>query len=520
MASDGRVRRPRRLEALAIPTRPVPFAATLLNPEKRHRTLAALPEGSQTNELSQISQSSVASVLPPSKSMPVLLVPLERKPRPTKIDPALYKRPYHRIYGGLDYQNSRPRVDSRFLNFQFAADEEAAERNQLRKRQMATKLLRESARLFIKADSNGDGQLDFREFVELVILQAKLQRRQEILNGTQKGKVGELPPMPSRAMLKDYFQLIDFNHSGTLSMTEFFAFSLREGLARGRTTVSTFLSVWDQDNNNMLNEDEFTRVCHALGFASITKELMKACEKDESGQIKITELTRVLRLKAEGDEKDDFFDEASKLAQRPIESLWARLGKKKRAIRNRTGQKVVHARRAVNQRGEMPQMDMKTSFAIVSELSKVDLSARKTPFYDASDEKIRAQEDITGALSILRSWMRKTGLTALDLFQAWDVNGSFSISAKELAEGLELYGLKLTIELVELVFDAMTDRYKLDYDQFKVWYDSTSKGDLLPEEERRERAAIYIQNCIRSRRARREVARRRALASPAMEQAS
>ena len=265
------------------------------------------------------------------------------------------------------------------MKFSFAADAEAEERNKQRKMQNITRLMRESARLFIKADSNGDGQLDFREFYDLVGLQAKLQRRTEILNGRAKGAVGELPPMPSREMLRDYFHLIDFNHSGTLSMTEFFAFSLREGLSRGRGSIDSFLSVWDQDENNALDNEEFKRVTHALGYSSITEDLTEACEKTEDGMVMITELTRVLRMKNDG-EDDKFFDQAAKVAERPIESLWARLGKKKKAINDKSGKRVLNMRRATNLRGEMPKMDSGTAFAIVSALLKVDLSVRNSPF--------------------------------------------------------------------------------------------------------------------------------------------
>ena len=217
----------------------------------------------------------------------------------------------------------------------------------------------------------------------------------------------------------------------------------------------------------------------------------------------ITELTRVLRMKNDG-EDDKFFDQAARVAERPIESLWARLGKKKKSINDKSGKKVLHMRRPTNLRGEMPKMDSGTAFAIVSALSKIDLSVRNDPFYDPSDPETRAKEDITKAISLLRSWLRRTGLTALDLFQTWDLNRSFTISDKELGEGLALYGLTLEIELVQLVFDNMTDSHKLDYDDFKEWFESTSLSSNLSDEERLHQAATYIQKIFRARRERRK----------------
>ena len=78
-------------------------------------------------------------------------------------------------------------------------------------------------------------------------------------------------------MLRDWFHMIDFDHSGQLSMTEFFGFSLREALARSMQTdgLVAFLQIWDMNSDNKLDAEEFSRVTSALGFASITKDLME-----------------------------------------------------------------------------------------------------------------------------------------------------------------------------------------------------------------------------------------------------
>ena len=86
------------------------------------------------------------------------------------------------------------------------------------------------------ADANSDGTLDFDEFCELVKLQARLQRRAYLL--TDRPAPKKVAPMPSREMLRDWFHMIDTDHSGSLSLTEYFAFSLREALSRSAAGAS------------------------------------------------------------------------------------------------------------------------------------------------------------------------------------------------------------------------------------------------------------------------------------------
>ena len=382
---------------------------------------------------------------------------------------------------------------------------EAAERNRLRKVESVRKLMRDNARIFSKADADGDGKLTFLEFCELIKLQAKLQRRAHILKGKAPAKPGDLPPMPSRTMLRDWFHMIDFDHSGQLSMTEFFGFSLREALARSMQAdgLVAFLQIWDMNSDNKLDAEEFSRVTSALGFASITKDLMELCEVDEDGSVPITRITKALHHKVEGEDAEEFLHEASTIAQRPIEALWKQVGNKpnKKATR-------VKTRGPMTSRGVTPKMDSATRFTIVNALNRVDLSARKSAFYDPREAEVVKNENVEPALAMLRSWLRTTGLRCLDIFQAWDVTGDFNITRRELGNGLAHFGLVLTEDLITLVFDAMCEDHHLSYDEFKLWYEST-KYSALSEEERLERAAIYIQNAIRGRQARKAVAAKR-----------
>ena len=164
----------------------------------------------------------------------------------------------------------------------------------------------------------------------------------------------------------------------------------------------------------------------------------------------------------EGEDAEEFLHEASTIAQRPIEALWKQVGNKpnKKATR-------VKTRGPMTSRGVTPKMDSATRFAIVNALNRVDLSARKSAFYDPREAEVVKNENVEPALAMLRSWLRTTGLRCLDIFQAWDVTGDFNITRRELGNGLAHFGLVLTEDLITLVFDAMCEDHHLSYDEFK-----------------------------------------------------
>ena len=444
-----------------------------------------------------------------SSSLPVL--PVVRSSRDCGAEH--YKRASATIFGGLDYQRKQQQrhksLSSRFLDFKLKGGEQAEERNRRRKMENVRKLMREASRLFQKADANHDGTLDFNEFCELVQMQAVLQRRCDALS-REPGRADSsgAAPFPSRTMLRDWFHLIDFDHSGVLSMTEFFAFSLRETLAVSMdgANLGTFLSIWGGSATNTIESEEFIKVTQSLGFSAITNDLLEQCggartgagEGGSSVSLPIPEITRVLSGKAEGEDGAQFFESAGRLAQRPIDTLWKR---NERRAKGSPKARLKH--RPVTQSGLVPQMDMKTCFGIVAALSRVDQHAQRREFYDPANAELRKTQSVDEALSLLRSWLRLTGLRALDIFQTWDVDGNFTVSMRELGDGLSQWGLSLTIELVTLIFDRLAEGYKLTYDEFRDWFESTTKGGDEGDEERERRAAMYIQKIVRGRRDRR-----------------
>ena len=71
------------------------------------------------------------------------------------------------------------------------------------------------------------------------------------------------------------FHLCDADNDGNISFTEFFAFSLREALARaldGHGVLQDFLSLWDKDAHQALSVKEFRNVAKDLGFTKVSNE--------------------------------------------------------------------------------------------------------------------------------------------------------------------------------------------------------------------------------------------------------
>lgn len=199
-----------RMNALASPTRPPPLKLQILNPARRPAFVSS-PHSSGPLEdydhLAQFSEVSQLSAIPTSKSLPNLpMLSLSRiESKADKVYGAnTFKRFSNTIYGGLAYQRRQRElgVASKYMDYMpKEADSEAAERNRRRKLDVHRKMMREAGRMFDKADTNKDGQLDFIEFYDLVQMQAKLRRRLAVMKGCPPEKA--CAKIPSREMLKD-----------------------------------------------------------------------------------------------------------------------------------------------------------------------------------------------------------------------------------------------------------------------------------------------------------------------------
>ena len=439
------------------------------------------------------------------------------------------------IYGGSEYQRANregrgalPPATSRYLSF-LPTEEDTLRKARERKKKVHEahrKLkdeIRSNAGAFHGADKNLDGMLDFDEFCKLMEVQLSkssqrpvapgLKARKEDEGDKPKGK-GEGFGMPTREMLRDWFRVVDFNCDGRLTLTEFFAFSLREALARaldGRG-LDPFFRLWDSNHDGSLDKKELASVSHELGFDAITNELLRICDEDHNGLVSLGDMTRALRLRTSGKtDKAVEFVRMACLAARSAKEETSRWGILKRQLTlegahgftDTAADEAEHRKLREALLGRTNGLlDAHTALAITAALGKVDLTKRKDAFYDATDESTRKSEDVAPALAILRSWMRQQGLRALDTFQSWDIDGSYLLTRHELGRGFKELGLHLSKELLTLIFDYLAEGHHLTYDEWKGWYETTSKFELGsggPEDEgeRRRLAAVTIQRRVR-----------------------
>jgi hypothetical protein len=92
----------------------------------------------------------------------------------------------------------------------------------------------------------GNNSLNVHEFERLVSLQLRARKKNAPPHAPPPKNGRQAMPLPDREMIRDWFDSCDRDHDGAVSFTEFFAFSLREALARaldGRGVLRDFFSL-------------------------------------------------------------------------------------------------------------------------------------------------------------------------------------------------------------------------------------------------------------------------------------
>ena len=116
-----------------------------------------------------------------------------------------------------------------------------------------TVTLRQNVMEFDAADLDRNCKLDFKEF-------SKMVRAREIAIHTE-------------AALRERFELMDTDASGTIEVSEFIKYALRDALARSATTVRELLKEWDIDKNGKVDKHEFRRAVRHFGFQARDAEI-------------------------------------------------------------------------------------------------------------------------------------------------------------------------------------------------------------------------------------------------------
>ena len=137
---------------------------------------------------------------------------------------------------------------------------------------------RDARKDFAKFDTDGNGTLDFDEFCGLV-------------------KARE-PGEHSEAELRQRFNELDEDKSGTVEAREYICFSIIESLTNSRIRLIDLLDRFDSDRNRKVSRVEFRKTVKMLGFdagVEFVDMVFDALDEDASGEVDYKELATALR---------------------------------------------------------------------------------------------------------------------------------------------------------------------------------------------------------------------------------
>ena len=300
--------------------------------------------------------------------------------------------PYNRLfstqYGGFSYKVTRPPAKSRYMDFEKVHHSQRTRKSLTHDAftHMIEAGTRNNAMEFEAADDDMDNRLSFNEFKNLV--RSRLSSCRE----------------RSEPQLMAWYKALDTDGDGSLSMAEFFAFSLREAFLRANTgkTMEEFFKHWDTGGNGKLNREEFTKLAERVGFGKVSDELIAAVDVDGSGIIEYSEFINMLRANTSAGMAHSF---------------------------------LVSAARA-----DMPEKKV---------MPPMMLASRRA----STEQRVM---DMHGALQDeLRSALVDNGTEVLDLFRAMDVNNDELLSAVELNQALNHLNLDVPPSAVQELYDEI-----------------------------------------------------------------
>jgi len=265
--------------------------------------------------------------------------------------------------------------------------------------------MRQLAMEFDAMDLDVNRSLDFSEFSQLI-------RSREMAVHSEKA-------------LRERFDALDVNGSGTVDMPEFIKFALRDALSRTALPIKSLLASWDTDGSQDIGIEEFRDAVRYFGFEARDAEIdavFNEFDKNGNGILDINELTAA------------FAESAMPLGMK--------LG---------MGQKQL--RRLSDREGYLTQAQAAAKLEAAS--AKLRPPARAPPptglKAPSKPIKTRVAEVRRTLLEVLNS----DQMRVLDLFRAWDVNGDGLVGKQELRSALAGLGIEASVQVVDALFGIL-----------------------------------------------------------------
>lgn len=297
----------------------------------------------------------------------------------------------------------------------------AREQHEAHRRGGTAAYARDNAMIFEAADADFDGQLSCDEFMAMV--EAKMPR-------------GDGRPWPERK-LREWFHELDTNDNGSLTMTEFFLFALREAVLHEGAHLSSMLARYDQDGDHSLDARELRTFAAELGFGTVADELLEKLDEDGSGTIQYAEVIRALSTGAEHCRKVAMAEDHHHHEHRVGEDLLTTWASSKPVFGAPPPAEAADAPSASTRRASGPSRRME----------------------EIGEHIEQGHGEEAGLLlPMVRDWLRADEQRALAIFRLADRNGSGYVSAREFGEAIGTLGFHLPRSACEALFDELALR--------------------------------------------------------------
>lgn len=144
-------------------------------------------------------------------------------------------------------------------------------------------LVRCASLSFLAADANGDEDLEFHEFVNVI--------------------PAELREKSSAAALREIFDMADTNNDARISKDEFFFWSLSwafqnsGGATASAAMVEEVFREHDSSGDGELNLIEFQQAVDRFGFGSVASQVFSELDRDQTGRVSYQEFNNCIRTR-------------------------------------------------------------------------------------------------------------------------------------------------------------------------------------------------------------------------------